>query len=66
MFEYLIFGCGMYVGMALNNPQSFTKADSASLIRGAILCFLIWPIGLISKLIMILLEPNEPFNDGDL
>lgn len=44
----------MYVGMALNNPISFMDANTASLIRGVLLCWILWPIGLITKLIMIL------------
>ena len=57
--DYLSFGLGMYIGMCLNNPKSFTDADTASLLRGLLLCWILWPLGLITKLIIILTEPSE-------
>lgn len=56
---YLAIGLGMYIGMYLNNPMSFTNASAASLLRGVLLCWILWPIGLITKLIVIFMEPIE-------
>lgn len=59
IIEYLIFGAGFYIGLALNNPSSFVDADAAALLRGILLCFVFWPIGLIIKLILVIGNPNE-------
>lgn len=59
LISYLSFGAGMYIGMALNNPMSFMKANSASLIRGVLLCFLFWPVGLVAKIVLIMLDKYE-------
>lgn len=57
--EYLIFGAGFYIGLALNNPTSFMDVDTAALFRGILLCFIFWPIGLIVKLILLMGESND-------
>ncbi len=59
LLAYFMFGAGMYVGMALNNPMSFLDANAASLIRGLLICFVFWPIGLIVKLITIMVGTDE-------
>ena len=47
MVEYFVFGLGLYIGMCINNPTGFVKATAAGLLRGILLCILLWPIGLI-------------------
>ena len=54
MILYLTFGLGFYIGMALQNPTSFTNADTASLLRGLILGVLAWPIGVMYQLYVVL------------
>lgn len=57
--EYLIFGAGLYIGLALNSYTSFMDADAGALLRGFLLCFIFWPIGLVIKLIVVIGELNE-------
>lgn len=57
---YFVFGSGMYLGMALNNPISFLDANAAALIRGLLLCLVFWSVGLIFKIVEILIgDKNE-------
>ena len=50
---YLAFGLGFYIGM------SVIKADAASLLRGLILAFIAWPVGLIFSVYLAIEELNE-------
>lgn len=52
---YALFGAGFYIGLALNNPDSFLEASAVSLIRGLLIGFIFWPIGLVVKLFEVLL-----------
>jgi hypothetical protein len=54
MTHYLVFGIGFYIGAAIKDPQGFSDADAASLIRGLIIGILFWPIGLIIQLICVM------------
>lgn len=53
---YLIFGAGFYIGLAMNSSMEFLNVPLVGLLRGFILCFLFWPIGLIAKIVMILIN----------
>lgn len=59
MTEYLAFGLGFYIGLALKNPEGFIKADAASLVRGLIIGILIWPIGVIVETVWAIQRLNE-------
>lgn len=48
---YFIFGAGFYIGLTANNPCSFKNGTTASLIRGFLLGFIFWPVGLIYSII---------------
>lgn len=54
LVNYFVFGLGLYIGLALNNPMSFLDANAAGLIRGFLLAVVFWPIGIVIKLIRIL------------
>lgn len=56
VIAYFSFGAGMYIGLALNNPMSFMDADAASLIRGFLIGFIFWPVGLVVKIIQAMVE----------
>lgn len=49
IYSYLVFGLGFYVGLALNNLESFSRADTLSIIRGFLVGCIFWPIGIILK-----------------
>lgn len=59
MYLYFSFGAGLYIGMAIKDPSGFVGATAASLIRGFLLCFVFWPIGLLLKLIEIIIESPD-------
>ena len=56
---YLAFGLGFYIGMSVKDPTGFIKADAASLLRGLILAFIAWPVGLIFSVYLAIEELNE-------
>lgn len=47
MALYLTFGLGFYIGLAVNNPDSFRNASVMSIVRGLVLALLLWPLALI-------------------
>lgn len=53
---YFVFGAGLYTGLTLNNPMSFVDASLASLLRGLLLGFIVWPVGIIVQVVLILTD----------
>lgn len=56
---YLAFGLGFYIGMSVKDPTGFLQANPAGLIRGLILGFIVWPVGLIFSVYLAIEELNE-------
>ena len=48
---YVFFGCGFYTGLAFKNPNMFIDSPKESLVSVVLINFVLWPIGLIGKLI---------------
>lgn len=43
---YLLIGVGVYLGVAASHMETFNGASTFSIIKGAVLGFLLWPVGL--------------------
>lgn len=43
---YLLFGLGVYTGIACSRLHTFKGASTFSIVKGLILGFLLWPVGL--------------------
>lgn len=56
---YLYIGLGFYLGLAASNPKSFGTSDLSGLIRGILMGFLFWPIGIMFKIALFVYELKE-------
>ena len=43
---YLLFGAGVYTGIACTRLDTFKGQSTWSVVKGLILCWLLWPAGL--------------------
>lgn len=43
---YLLFGLGVYTGVSVSRLSTFKGASTFSIVKGALLGFLLWPVGL--------------------
>lgn len=44
--NYLIFGLGFYIGLCLSNLETFDDTDFIDGVRGFLLGFVFWPVGI--------------------
>ncbi len=59
IYLYLLFGLGIYFGMALNNTKSFKEAKIIHIFNGLVICWLLWPIGVLLKVLIIWFDDYE-------
>jgi hypothetical protein len=57
--EYFIFGAGFYVGMCSMNPVGFVEAPLVGIIRGLLIGFVLWPVGLIWNVVVAIDELKD-------
>lgn len=54
---YFAIGAGFYLGLAMNNVESFkTNTPVIYILGGILLGFVFWPIGVIVKITLIVTE----------
>ena len=44
---YLSFGLGFYIGLAMNNPDSYRDATKKEIAIGVVVALLLWPIAVV-------------------